>query len=193
MWLSGTRLCDRCFDDRVATHMGLPRLPDPPSPLVLTGPDGRRHRLRFRIWRAPTGIEVELEETDVADGEGYAFALLGDHDADVDELVARVGSLAEREVGHVYLEAASRGPGWVVRDDEVAGRLIWNDEAHAGSPYHVVVDGRTLSWEELGLALSGLEGCSFRLVIDDRVADTRSGADVIELGRSEFPPGRPDD
>lgn len=77
VWLSGTRLCDRCFDDRVATHMGLPRLPDPPSPLVLTGPDGRRHRLRFRIWRAPTGIEVELEETEVAEGEGYGFAQLG--------------------------------------------------------------------------------------------------------------------
>lgn len=180
-------MCDRCFDNRVATRMGLPRLPDPPSPLVLTGPDG--HRLRFRIWRAPTGVEVELEETDMADGEGCAFALLGDRGADIDELVARVRALAKREVGRVYLEASAHGPGWVVRDDEVAGRLIWNDEAYAGSPYQVVVDGRTLSWEELGLVLSGLEGCGFRLVVEDRVANTRSGVDVIEPPRSEFLPG----
>jgi len=34
----------------------------PPEPLVITGPDGRRHTLRYRIWRAPTGISVDLVE-----------------------------------------------------------------------------------------------------------------------------------
>lgn len=192
MSLGGTSLCDRCFDDRIAAHLGLPSLPDPPPPLVSTGPDGRRHRLRFRIWRAPTGIEVQLQETDVPLGKGYEFAVLGDHHADVEDLVARVRALAEREVGRLYLEPSSHRPGWVLRDDEVAGRLVWNDQGMAGAPYDVAVDGRTLTWEELGLALSPFEGWNFRLVIEDRVADARPDAAVVDLPGLELPPERAD-
>ena len=39
-----------------------------------------------------------------------------------------------------------------------------------------VVDGRTMSWEALGLALEPYEGWGFRLVIEDRVRDVRSDA-----------------
>jgi hypothetical protein len=40
--------------------MGLPVLPDAPDPIVIYGRDRRRHTLRFRLWRAPTGMCVEL-------------------------------------------------------------------------------------------------------------------------------------
>lgn len=88
------------------------------------------------------------------------FALLGDHGADVTSWwpgsgpspSARWGALPRGVLPRAGLRGAY---------DEVAGRLIWNDEAYAGSPYHVVVDGRTLSWAEPGLALSGLEGFGF--------------------------------
>lgn len=175
-------LCDRCFDCRIAEQTGLPRLPDPPPPLVLVGPDGRRHRFRFRIWRAPTGIEVQLEETDVTVGEGYEFAVLGDHDANVDGLIEHVRQQAEAEVGRLYLEPAHDHDGWMV-DEEVAGRFVWNDEEPSGRPYKVVVDGRTLTWEELGLALEAYEGWNFRLVIEDRVQDARGDTDVIPFPR----------
>jgi hypothetical protein len=181
--LGGVEVCDRCFDRRIAEHTGFPRLPEPPPPLVLAGPDDRRHRLRFRIWRAPTGIEVELEEMDVPVGEGYKFAVLGEHDADVDHLVEHVQRQAEAEVGRLYLEPADHRDGWVV-DDEVAGRFVWNDEEPRGTPYRVVVDGRTLSWEELGRALEPYEGWNFRLVIEDSIGDARPDAQIIELPRS---------
>ena len=180
--LGGVQVCDRCFDRRIAAHTGLPRLPDPPPPIVLSGPDRRRHRLRYRVWRAPTGIEVQLEEVGVAVGEGYQFAILGDHDADVELLVDRVRSLAETEIARRYLEPASHRAGWVVGDDdEVAGRLVWNDEGDNGKPYNVVVEGLTMSWEELGMALEPYEGWGFRLVIEDRVQDARSDAEIVQL------------
>lgn len=142
VWLGDANVCDRCFDRRVSKLTGMPRLPGPPPPLVLVGPDGRRHHLRFRVWRAPTGIEVQLEETGVGAGEGYEFAVLGDHDADVDGLIERVRRHAEIEVGRQYLERASHRDGWAV-DDEVAGRFVWSDDRSSGTPYSVVVDGRT--------------------------------------------------
>ena len=180
-WLSNVLVCDRCYDKRIAEYTGFPRLPAPPPPVLLHGPDGRDHRLRFKIWRAPTGIEVQLEEMEVPIGEGYRFAVLGDHDGDVGDLVARVQTLAESEIGRLYLERARHREGWALRDDEVAGQLVWDDEGDYGKPYRVIIDGRTLSWEELGRALESYEGWRFRLVIEDSIDDARTDADVIEL------------
>ena len=137
------------------------------------------------------GIEVQLDETGVPVGEGYQFAVLGDNDADVDMLVAEVRTRAQAEIARQYLQRATHRHGWMVGDDdEVAGRPVWNDEGDNGKPYNVVVDGRTLSWDELGMALEPYEGWGFRLVIEDRVHDLRSDAEIIEL---RGPGARPDD
>ena len=51
-------------------------MPSVPGPVWLTGGDGRRHRMRYRIWRAPTGISVELREEETSGGEGgFEFGL----------------------------------------------------------------------------------------------------------------------
>jgi hypothetical protein len=179
--LDGVWLCDRCADRRVAVFTGYPELPDPPPPLEVVSGDGRRHVLNFRTWRAPTGVEVELEETEVPVGEGYHFAVLGAHDADLEELVSSVRSQAEAEISRQYLEPNPHRPGWIIDDDEVAGRFIFSEENGTGGPYDVVVDGRTLTWEEFGAALEPYEGWRFRLVMEDRCVDLRPDADVIEL------------
>ncbi|HVF14053.1 MAG TPA: hypothetical protein VM942_05595 [Acidimicrobiales bacterium] len=106
----------------------------------------------------------------------------GDNDGDVDMLVAEVRTRAEAEIARQYLQRTTDRHRWMVgEDDEVAGRLVWNDEADNGRPYHVVVDGRTMRWEELGMALEPYEGWGFRLVIEDRVGYLRSDAEIIEL------------
>ncbi len=75
--LGDAPLCDRCADRRVARLTGLPELVAPPPPFVLIGPDGTRHRMQARPWRAATGIVVELEETGVPAVEGFEFSILG--------------------------------------------------------------------------------------------------------------------
>ena len=179
--LGGVLLCDRCTDRRVAAMTGHPELPAPPPPLEIMSSDGQRHVLTFRMWRAPTGIEVELEEAEVPIGEGYHFAVLGAHDANIDELVTAVQSQAKTEVSRQYLEPHPHRSGWFVRGDEVAGMFIYSEDSRIGGPYDVVVDGRTLTWEELGEALSSYEGWRFRLVIEDRCVDLRRDADVVDL------------
>ncbi len=180
-------LCDRCADRRVARLMGLPELGAPPPPFVLTGPDGTGHRMQPRPWRAPTGIVVELEETDVPVGEGFQFSTLGPHDADVGELLAQLRTHAEAEVARRYLEPNPHRRGWLLAGEEVAGRLVWSEGREAGEPYDVVVDGRTLSWEELGRALEPFEGWRFRLVIEDRSLDVRPDAEVVALPAQQRP------
>ena len=96
--LGDAPLCDRCTDRRGARLTGLPELGAPPPPSVLAGPDGSSHRMRPRPWRAPTGIVVELKEMGVPLGEGFAFSILGPHDAEVDDLLRQLRAHAEAEV-----------------------------------------------------------------------------------------------
>jgi hypothetical protein len=113
---------------------------------------------------------VRLCEELVPPDEGYEFGGLGDHDADVMLLAAAVRARAEEEIGRCYLEPAFSGVGWRVADEEVAGRLDWDPD---GGLHRVVIDGRSLSWEEFGWALSSFEGFEFRLVLEDRLMDLR--------------------
>ncbi len=180
-------LCDRCADRRIARLTGLPELGAPPPPFVLTGPDGTGHRMQPRPWRAPTGIVVELEEVDGPVGEGFQFSILGAHDAEVGELLAQLRTHAEVEVARRYLEPNPHRRGWLVAGEEVAGRLVWSEGREVGEPYDVVVDGGTLSWEELGRALEPFEGWRFRLVIEDRSLDVRPDAEVVVLPAQQRP------
>ena len=173
-------LCDRRFDRRVSEHTGFPRLPDRPPPINLTDPDGRSRILRFRLWRAPTGIEVELEEADAAPDEGYHRAVLGSHDADVARLVSRLRELAEADIARHFPEPNRHRPGGAVAGDVVEGRPEWCDDSSSEVVvrYDVIIDGRKLSWEELGRELEGYEGCRFRLQLADRIEDLRPDAVV---------------
>lgn len=182
VYLGEVPLCDRCADKRISQLTGFPELPDPPPPIALRDGHGRTRRLAFRVWRAPTGIEVAVEEIGVPPGEGYERAVLGAHDAEVAALVARLREIATDEVARRYLEPNPHRDGWLVVDDEVEGSLIWSDNgSEVGTPYSVVIDGRVLSWEELGRALEPYEGWRFRLEITDRIEDLRPDADVIAL------------
>ncbi|MEU5417863.1 hypothetical protein [Streptomyces sp. NPDC020667] len=172
-------LCDSCLDERIAAATGMPRLPASPPPVEVVGADGRRHVLRYRLWRAPTGISVRLVEERRAVDDGFEFAVLGDHDASVDELAARVRTEAEAEIGRSYLEPEEHSAGWRLTGEEVAGRLIADLD---GGPVRVVVDGRMLTWDELGEALAPFEGWRFRLTIDEALTDIRSDAATAAWG-----------
>ncbi|WP_369228480.1 hypothetical protein AB5J52_48415 (plasmid) [Streptomyces sp. R39] len=172
-------LCDPCLDERIAAATGMPRLPAAPAPVEMVGEDGRRHVLRYRLWRAPTGISVRLVEERGDTDDGFEFAVLGDHDADVGELAARVRAEAEAEIARCFLEPAPPGAGWRLTGEDVAGRLIADPE---GGPVRVVIDGRTLSWDELGETLASFEGWHFRLAIEASMTDVRSDDVKAEWG-----------
>jgi hypothetical protein len=140
-----------------------------------------------RPWRAPTGIVVDVEEQGVPVGHGYTFSILGPHDADVGHLLAQLRDHAEGEVARRYLEPNPARTGWLVSGEAVAGRLVWNEGRQDGDPYDVVVDGRTLSWDDLGRALEPFEGWRFRLVIEDPSLDARPDAEVVAFPAASAP------
>ncbi len=164
MVLDGVGLCDRCFDRRMTVATGYPRLPEAPPPEDLAGPDGRLHRFRYRLWRAPTGIVGEAEEIGRGPDEGYHVEVLGSHEADAGELMARVRDRLKQRVGRLELEDRA-GCHPILAGHEVTGRLVWSGEDKL---YDVIVDGRRLSWSEFGRALEPFEGWEFRLAFQDK-------------------------
>ena len=161
-------LCDRCSDRRLAEATGWPVLPDPPAPETFVGPDSRVHRMRYRFFRCPTGIVAEAEEMageEDIDLDGYHFNVLGDHEADLRQLLANLRTLTADGIARAQLEQTLGR--LLIAGDELEGRLVWDDDADSGTPYAVVVDGRRLSWEELGRALEAFEGWRFRIAMLD--------------------------
>ncbi|MCI0581647.1 MAG: hypothetical protein L0227_01930 [Chloroflexi bacterium] len=159
IFLEGTPLCDRCFDARIARSHGWPRLPEPPAPETIVGPDGRRHRVVYRLWRSPGGIAVEAGEGDRS-SDGYFVQVVGPHDADTTALVEQVKATIRGRIGRLDLEPSPSGGHWIMAGDDLIGRLVWRED---GEPYAVVVDGRCLSWEEFGRVLEPFQGWEFRL------------------------------
>jgi hypothetical protein len=155
-------LCDGCFDEGISAATGWPRLPAPPPPVVVAGPDGCRHRLRIRLWRTPGGITAEAIEQVPGDDDGFQVKVFGEHDADPAVLLAELDERVRAEVGRQYLEQGYHG-GWQVAGLEVAGRV----SCSADGPPDVVVDGRRLSWAEFGQAVSSLDGWWFRVAFGD--------------------------
>jgi hypothetical protein len=175
-YLSGEGpLCDRCFDDRIAASTGLSRLPDPPGPVAIVAADGTPHTMIYRLWRAPTGIAVRLVEQDPPPDGGFVFEEFGDHDADPSMLIDLVTVRADTEMTRRYLTPNESG-GWEIRHDqdrgadEVVGRI---EVVEPFGPPSVVVDGRAVTWQELGEVLSPYEGWQFVLRITDSYGDPR--------------------
>ncbi len=79
-------------------------------------------------------------------------------------LVDQVKTTIRQRIGRLDLEFSPTSDHWIIAGDDLTGRLVWRED---GKPYGVVVDGRSLSWEEFGRALEPFEGWEFRLAFDD--------------------------
>ena len=163
--------CADCCAARVFQPNGLPPPAAAPDPIDIVGPDGRTHRLHYRVTRWATGTGVELVESTGA----YHFktiSTLGRHDQPIHAQVRHLREVAEASIGRLYLEAYEPDDRVLLAGDEVVGRLVWPAGVDLQDPRHsydVVVDGRTMSWEEFGRTFEPFEGMTFRLVVEDGV------------------------
>lgn len=61
-------------------------------------------QVRYRIWRAATGIVAEAEDAERGPGEGYHFKVIGQHDSRVDHLLEALRARIRRSLSHPSLE-----------------------------------------------------------------------------------------
>ncbi|MFB4273463.1 hypothetical protein [Nonomuraea sp. GTA35] len=155
-------LCDACWNSWMCDRTGRDPLPPPPPPERFVDPDGRPHVLAYRLTHGATGIDAELTEVDVEDG--YTFRALADPHADPQRALDHVRESARREIGRQYLRRSPFTSEMTIADREVRGRIIWRSPDEMG----VVVDGRQMTWNELGQAIQN-EGWNFTITVDEPV------------------------
>ena len=142
---------------------GWPTLPDPPAPEVIVGPDGRRHFIRYRMLRMPTAVIALTEELSVPDGSGHRLEIHCNHFADPGLLLPRIQAQVRAAIAHPYVEL-NEWHAWNLPGHELGGRLEEAedpedvDDAEDTAGPRLVVDGRSLSWEELGNLLKPYVG-----------------------------------
>jgi hypothetical protein len=159
-----TRLmCSRCYNDSIAEYLGLDYEHIKFDPVTLEDPKGVLHTFQFRsrIFSDELSLEaLEITEND----EGYEFSVIADADQD---LYITFKSLFERiRLGLSRQDLEPNDGGYRIKDGVVRGQIT--SEADDPSAPLLIIDGKPISWEELGRMIPEYMGFCFKLEIFDR-------------------------
>jgi hypothetical protein len=156
-------LCTLCFNARIAESTGFigfenVRL----DPIRMIDCQGESHQFHFQLRLLGDRIALDAFELRGELRAGYRFQLIGEAHDDVLLLLGRLIEKMRRALSVRHIDFHERR----IIDGTVCGHIEW-DESQAGRLPLVVVDGKELSWGELGQMLMSMEGWQFRLDIAD--------------------------
>jgi hypothetical protein len=159
-------LCGRCFNAEVASALGLARFENVSlHPVVITDCAGERHEFHFRMRLLRSMVNLDAFELKAGAPGGYQFQIIGEPDDEPFSLLGRLMERMRRGLSVKYLSDSEYGT--QVADRTVCGGIDWDASADSRTPL-LVIDGREVSWEDLGRMLMTFEGWQFRLDIFDQ-------------------------
>lgn len=159
-------LCIGCYNREMAAHAGID-FQNPGFPAVeLADTEGKKHLFYFvtRLLGDRVVIEAHEENAD----PGYQFAVLG-RPEEVQGLFHKLRGKIQRALTWQHI-VEEDGRLTVCDDLVVRGIFAWDDETEGEQPL-LVVDGKTVTWEEFGRMLSTFEGWQFKIEIYDRTEE----------------------
>jgi hypothetical protein len=155
--------CGRCWSSLIAERAGEDVGHLEIEPITMRDAAGGEHTFHFRFIPAPRGIEA-FELVDGTPG-GYTFQVLQEDEEP--RLVELLLERMRRDLARQHLKPCDLRRGKQrIRDMVVRGRIEWDEDEDGRVPL-LVVDGKTLTWDELGEMLMSFEGWQFRLEILD--------------------------
>jgi hypothetical protein len=135
------------------------------QPVTLKDSDGKPHEFHFTTRLLPNGISIQALEIQKGSPRGYQFQVMGPPEGDV---LAIFGQLFERirnGLSQKHLEKTKHG--MLITDSNVVrGRIEWDDDTGGEIPL-LIIDGKPITWEQLGRMLMTYEGFNFKLEIFD--------------------------
>jgi len=159
-------LCTLCFNAEVAQAVGLDRFENVRlHPVVMTDCAGKRHEFHFQLRLLGSMVALDAFEAKAGTPKGYQFQILGEPDDEPLSLLGRLVERMRRSLSVKYLVRSELGT--QIADQTVRGRIEWDETQPGGVPL-LVIDGREVSWDEVGRMLISFEGWQFRLEIRDR-------------------------
>lgn len=156
-------LCSLCFNARIAESTGLTGFENVRlDPIGMFDCGGESHQFHFQIRLLGDLIALDAFELRGDLRAGYRFQLIGEPDDDVLVLLGRLVEKIRRALSVRHIDFRERR----IIDSRVRGHIEW-DETQDGHLPLVVVDGKEVSWNDLGRMLMCAEGWQFRLDIAD--------------------------
>ncbi len=161
--------CTSCCNQIVSELMGLSFEQVSFEPLQAKDSHGKRRTFYFETVLGPAGVVIEAYERLEGDEEGYKFSVIDDLDCDLRELHSRLIRKARRGLRHRHLERNDWDRSFGLTDI-VRGRISCSGDS---SGPVLVVDGKSISWDEFGRMLVAYEGFQFRLQFVDPTEEVR--------------------
>ncbi|MEJ2727373.1 MAG: hypothetical protein P8185_02490 [Deltaproteobacteria bacterium] len=128
------------------------------------------HEFHFTVRHLGDRFAIEAFEIRNGYPGGYEFSAIDDIEGEPFELLEKIIGRMRRALNrrHIYWDETSRN--WQITDNDVVRGTIHSDLD--SSDYQrlplMVIDGKDISWSELGRMLMIYEGFNFKLEIFDR-------------------------
>lgn len=161
------RLCGRCFNEAAADRLGLQGFEHVAfEPIRMLDGRGAEHEFRFRTRLFGQGVAIDAFELRDGCPAGYRFQVIGEPDDEPLELLGKLIGKMRRALALTHLEDTDHG--LQVNDGLVLRGTVDSDPEEDHRVPMVIVDGREISWDELGRMVATFEGWQFRLEFRDR-------------------------
>ena len=159
-------LCGRCFNLEVAELGGMFDFEHIDfEPQTMTDAYGLERVFEFRTHLFGRGVAIDAIEFKHDQTEGYRFKVVGPEDGDLLELLARLVTKMRRGLAYAHLEDSAHG--LQISDPGIVRARVESDyDGQTDGPL-VVIDGRSISWDELGRMVAAYEGFQFKLELKD--------------------------
>jgi len=156
-------LCSLCFNARIAESTGFTGFENVRlDPIWMADCSGESHQFHFPIRLLGDGVALDAFELRGELPAGYRFQLIGEPHDDVLVLLGRLVEKMRRALSVRHIDFRERR----IIDSTVRGRIEWDEAQDEHMPL-VVVDGKEISWNDLGRMLLSMEGWQFRIDIAD--------------------------
>lgn len=160
------RHCSRCYNHVVSGMHELDFQHPDFQPIILKDVDGTPHEFHFRTRIIGTGVSIEALEIRDGEPQCYEFQILAGLEADPLELFGRLFERIRKALAIKHIETGKYGL-QITDENMVRGRITCDDENDGRVPL-LVIDGKSVSWEEFGRMLMTYEGWNFKMEIFDR-------------------------
>jgi hypothetical protein len=160
------QLCGRCFNEAAASRLGLQGFEHVSfEPVCMVDARGAKHEFHFRTRLFGPGMAIDALELRDGCPAGYRFQVIGEPQDDPLELLGKLICKMRRALAITHLDDSDHGPH--VNDRLIMRGTVDSDPDAEHRVPMVVIDGREISWDELGRMVATFEGWQFKLEFRD--------------------------
>jgi hypothetical protein len=138
------------------------------QPIGIADCTGAMHLFHFATRLLGNMVTLEAFEVQYGQSTGYQFQMIGDPEEDIFALLGRIVDRIRKVLAFKHINDAGDGHGLQIIDRTVRGRIECGNSEEGDSAPSFVIDGKEVSWQELGQMLSSFEGWQFKLETRDR-------------------------